>query len=150
MPDLRLSSSISGTKVFPKFLLPIEEFTLNQRRRLEGASQLHFTHSWDHAGGVCLLQCSEVVFSFPYCIPSHSSCYEGKADGPTHFPSWACCEAVLRMLLHSQSLSPVEPGETEKIFLKILMQHLPIWGVETQSQFLKDWEVRNWRKAPLL
>jgi len=45
MPDLTLSSSISGTRVFPKFLLPIEEFTLHQGRRLEGPSQLHFAHT---------------------------------------------------------------------------------------------------------
>lgn len=41
------------------------------------------------------------------------------------------------MLLRTQRLSPVEPGETEKIFLKILMQRFPIGGVETQSRFLK-------------
>ena len=126
MPDLTLSSSISGTKVFPKFLLPIEEFTLHQRRKLEGALQLHFTHS-----EIMLKEfafCGAVKYSFPYCLPTHSSCFEGKANHPSHFPSRARCDAVLHMLLHSQSLSPVEPGETEKIFLKTSMQQLPIWG----------------------
>lgn len=77
MPDHTLSSNISSTKIFPKFLLPIEEFTLHQRRKLEGALQLHFTH-WDHAEGVFLLQCSEVFFSLPYCIPNHSFLFRRK------------------------------------------------------------------------
>lgn len=62
MPDLTLSSSISGTKVFPKFLLPIEEFTLHLGRKLEGASQLHFKHS-----EIMLKEfafCSPVKYSF--------------------------------------------------------------------------------------
>lgn len=98
MPDHTLSSSISSTKIFPEFLLPIEEFTLHQRKKLEGALQLHFTH-WDHAEGVCLLQGSEVFFSFPYCIPNHS--LEGKTNTPWHFYSWAFCKAIPQMLLHS-------------------------------------------------
>lgn len=84
MPDHTLSSGISSTKIFPEFLLPIEEFTLHQRRKLEGALQLHFTH-WDHAEGVCLLQCSEVFFSFPYCIPNHSFLFRRKNQSSLTF-----------------------------------------------------------------
>lgn len=143
MPDHTLFSSISCTKIFPEFLLPIEEFTLHQRKKLEGALQLHFTH-WDHAEGVCLLQCSEVFFSFPYWVPNHS-CLEGKTNHPSHFFSWAFCKAISQMLLHSLSMVPIEPDGTEKILQK--MQHLPMWEVETLSQKIKDWELK-WRKAP--
>lgn len=84
MADHTLSSSISSTKIFPEFLLPIEEFTLHQRKKLEGALQLHFTH-WDHAEGVCLLQCSEVFFSFPYCIPNHAFLFRRKNQSSLTF-----------------------------------------------------------------
>lgn len=135
MPGHTLSSSISSTKIFPKFLLPIEEFTLHQRRKLEGALQLHFT---TEIMLKVLSFCSVVKCSF-LCLIAYQttlSWLEGKNNHPSYFSSQAFCKAILHMLLHSQSVVPTAPRGTEKIFLT--MQHLPLWGVETQSQKIKD------------
>lgn len=146
MPDHTLSSSISSTKIFPEFLLPIEEFTLHQRRKLEGALQLHFTHS-DHAEGVCLLQCSEVFFSFPYCIPNHSFLFRRKNQSSLTFfflsilqshPSDAVVFSQVWFLLN-------QVGQ-KRFFRGCNTFQCEEWKHDPKK--FKDWELK-WRKAPL-
>lgn len=77
----------------------------------------HTLRSWRRSLPSAGRVINEYTLSSAYCIRSHSSCLEGKDSHSSHFPSWARWEAVLHM--HSQSLSPVEPGEIENNSLKI-------------------------------
>lgn len=121
-------------KCFQNFYCPLKN---SHFIKGESWKELHSCTHWDHAEGVCLLQCNEVFFSLLHTKPL--------------FLFWRKSQSSLTFSFLSMLPSCPSHALAFSKFVSCWARRGNIfqYGEWKQSQFLEDWEVRTWRKASL-